>query len=380
MKTKIVKLTALLMCFVVCASLAGCRFAGGGGSNAFEKNKWVMQIGNYKVMPDDFIARSAVLSYRDQFVNADGYVDPQLEQYIIHDVSIPSVIQMYTLLEWADEYEYEMDEDAVAEAEQTIDETFAQFATDEEKQAWLDSSYYTEESYRSLVYDNFRVNKFYEFMISAEGPYPQATEADVDAYLEENPRLAAKHILILYDAESEDQSAKEQEAQAILNRLRAGADFDTLMNQYSEDPGLETNPDGYYFSKGEMVESFENAVMNMEVGEISDLVESSSGFHIIMKLEDDTEQYRADNLEGIKSYLVAQYFQEELAQRTGDISIEYASGLEEMTFADIVWTHAKPEQEPADDTADDGTGDEVHTPDDGHDHSQDDLGGTDAAA
>ncbi|MCL2405512.1 MAG: peptidylprolyl isomerase [Defluviitaleaceae bacterium] len=74
-------------------------------------------------------------------------------------------------------------------------------------------------------------------------------------------------------------------AEAILARLANGEDFDTLMATYSEDPGLVTSPDGYVFLEGAMVPEFFTATNNLEIGEISGLVQTIHGFHIVMRID-----------------------------------------------------------------------------------------------
>ena len=118
----------------------------------------------------------------------------------------------------------------------------------------------------------------------------------------------AKHILIktVDDANNplaEDQQKQAQEkAQGILERAKNGEDFDALMNEFSEDPGSKSQPDGYIFTAGEMVEEFENATKNLELNQISDLVKTSYGYHIIKRLplsvETDQAKYdeRKENL------------------------------------------------------------------------------------
>jgi len=95
--------------------------------------------------------------------------------------------------------------------------------------------------------------------------------------------MAAKHILV---------SDKTVAAQ-LVNELKNGADFDDLMAQYSEDPGSQTQPDGYVFTTGEMVPEFENATKALKVGEISGIVESTYGYHIIKRIE-ISDAYVAD--------------------------------------------------------------------------------------
>ncbi len=86
--------------------------------------------------------------------------------------------------------------------------------------------------------------------------------------------VMAKHILV-----SDEKTAEEVYAKAV-----AGEDFDALIAQYGTDPGALENPDGYLFTTGEMVESFEKATFAAAVGEITKPVESEYGYHIIKKL------------------------------------------------------------------------------------------------
>ena len=87
--------------------------------------------------------------------------------------------------------------------------------------------------------------------------------------------LAAKHILV------SDKAVAKQ----LVNELKKGADFDALMATYSEDPGSQSQPDGYVFTTGEMVPEFENATKALKVGEISGIVESTYGYHIIKRID-----------------------------------------------------------------------------------------------
>ena len=133
------------------------------------------------------------------------------------------------------------------------------------------------------------------------GHYP--TDAEVNAFLEEEGRYKAKHILLsTIDLETrepldeETVARKKAQADDLLAQLRAAEDpialFDDLMNEYSEDTGLEANPEGYTTEKGKMVEPFETAALALKAGEISDVVESEFGYHIILRLPMNPDDFR----------------------------------------------------------------------------------------
>ena len=135
------------------------------------------------------------------------------------------------------------------------------------------------------------------------GHYP--TDAVVNAYLDEVGRYKAKHILLatidLDTREPLDEATvaqKKAQAEDFLAQLRAAEDpialFDDLMNEHSEDSGLATNPDGYTTAKGEMVAPFEEAALALKAGEISEVVESDFGYHIILRLPLDPDDFRDD--------------------------------------------------------------------------------------
>ena len=117
---------------------------------------------------------------------------------------------------------------------------------------------------------------------------------------EEQNYYRVKHILIETQGITDEEAIKEKRALAddLLNRLLAAEDpialFDDLMLEYGEDPGVASNPDGYVAYPGQMVTEFEQASLGLEEGTFSDVVTSSFGYHIILRLplNVDTEEYR----------------------------------------------------------------------------------------
>lgn len=120
------------------------------------------------------------------------------------------------------------------------------------------------------------------------------TDAEFEKILSDDPDLTkqynVRHILFLTidDKQKELPQSKQEEikkkAEAVLQRAQKGEDFSKLAKEYSEDPGSKDKGGQYSFFKGEAVEDFQNAVFKLKNGQISGLVKTIYGYHII-KLE-----------------------------------------------------------------------------------------------
>ena len=142
-----------------------------------------------------------------------------------------------------------------------------------------------------------RANYLYQALYEAYNTPGSALYASDDvlhAYASGLNYITADHILIptidLATREplsDEAIAANRALAEDILARLRASDDpvalFGELADEYSEDAGRTANPDGYTFTAGTMVEEFDAAARALEENEISDVVESAYGYHIILR-------------------------------------------------------------------------------------------------
>ncbi|WP_198262743.1 peptidylprolyl isomerase [sulfur-oxidizing endosymbiont of Gigantopelta aegis] len=119
-------------------------------------------------------------------------------------------------------------------------------------------------------------------------------------------RRQASHILFTLstDATDEEKEKLKAEANMVLERINQGADFTEMAKQYSKDPGSADNGgDLGFFGSGEMVPAFEKSAFSLKPGEISDLVESSFGFHIIKLTK--IEGGEVEPLESVKENIIA---------------------------------------------------------------------------
>ena len=128
----------------------------------------------------------------------------------------------------------------------------------------------------------------------------------------------------------EEVAKKKAAAEDALKKAQKGADFTKMAAELSEDPGQETNPEGYVFTDGEMVPEFENAVKGLEVNGISGIVETSYGYHIIKRVPLSFEKdgaSAADFQQNMSSDLITEYLNANTPEWKKDFNIVENKGV-----------------------------------------------------
>jgi peptidyl-prolyl cis-trans isomerase C len=118
----------------------------------------------------------------------------------------------------------------------------------------------------------------------------EATDAEVRDFYDKNPdrfkrseTVRASHILLRVDPGADDATKKQTQAKiaAILKRAKSGEDFAALAKQNSDDGSAQQGGDLGYFPKEKMVKEFADVAFALKTGEISDVVTTQFGVHII---------------------------------------------------------------------------------------------------
>ncbi len=175
--------------------------------------------------------------------------------------------------------------------DQEIDEQFervlAQFPDEQAFESALEEVHYTESTFKSAIERRIVLMKLIDNDIV---PGVTVSEDESRQYYESNPeyfvqpkQVRASHILIVVEDQNNDQQKREalEKIKNIQQKLKDGEDFAALAREYSEGPSSAQGGDLGFFQRGQTVRPFEEAAFAMEAGEVSDIVETTFGYHLI---------------------------------------------------------------------------------------------------
>ena len=166
----------------------------------------------------------------------------------------------------------------------------SQFPTDEAWQEALDANNTDEDELRFQIDRNNVIQQVITTALATVGP---VEAAEIQAFYDENPsyfqngeQVAARHILISTEGLAPEEKAEALgRAEAVRAELLAGADFAAVAQEKSEGPSGPRGGDLGMFGRGQMVAPFEEAAFALVPGEISEVVETQFGYHIIQVTE-----------------------------------------------------------------------------------------------
>ena len=184
--------------------------------------------------------------------------------------------------------------------EATVDEVFGEVRSVFDDEATFEMKLkedgFTQESLRRHLGRMMAAQQYLDGIRENSG---EVTEQDLKRYYEDNAQrltlpeqVRVRHILITWKpmGKQDDRAFIRESMQPILERARAGEDFAALAREFSDDFATkQMGGDTGFFHRGQMAPAFEEAAFALEPGEVSDVVETSFGVHII-KLEQRQER------------------------------------------------------------------------------------------
>jgi len=198
----------------------------------------------------------------------------------------------------------------------------SKFSSPAEYEAALKANDITEKEIRELIRKDVVINNLFEKQVVGN---ITVSDADTKKFYDENQdkfkqseSYHASHILIGVkpDATPDEKKKAREKAEALRKKVLAGEDFAALAKSESTCPSSSKGGDLGFFGKGDMVPAFENAAAALKPGEVSNVVETQFGFHIIKLIEkkDGGVVKLADAKEGIQKYLKQQKAQKAVGE------------------------------------------------------------------
>ena len=226
------------------------------------------------------------------YVMSDGTAMPD---YIKQDV-LATVKQELVIENLAEKYGVELTDEQLSAMESDEQGFIEQYGGEEGFDAELAKLGLRRETYERITRTNYLYQDLYKLYLT-EGSALYASNEDLAAYAAAQGYITADHILLTTvdtatgEALSDEQKAEKKAlAEELAEKLKnyTGDDlasyFAELADEYSEDPGRASNPTGYTFTTGSMVQEFEDAAYALDEGAVSDIVESKFGYHILLRL------------------------------------------------------------------------------------------------
>jgi peptidyl-prolyl cis-trans isomerase C len=163
----------------------------------------------------------------------------------------------------------------------------ARFPSEAEFQTGLTKMNITEADLRSQIEQDITIRQFINDTFVDK---VTVSEAEIKAYYDNNPQfftkpeqIRASHILIKVEPQA-DAMQKDRARKAlkkVQQKLQTGEDFGALAKEFSQGPSAPKGGDLGFFGRGQMVKPFEDKAFAMKTGEVSDIVETQFGYHLI---------------------------------------------------------------------------------------------------
>lgn len=254
----------------------------------------------------------------------ETYWDDAENEAALKESVLNTIKQDYAILRVAANNNITLSEEDQQSVSSTVTTAKENLGSEEAFLNALNESYLTEDMYKQFVENSVLYNSLYNNLAATDGKYA-ITEEEIRNLINTD-YVHAKHILIFYDSDGSD--TNQQKAITAQSRAADGEDFDALVEEYSEDSGMPE--EGYYFTYGEMVAPFEEAAFALAENEVSEIVESDYGYHIIKRLPID-EEYVNENMSSLMSSYRQAQVSKEIIAAAEEIPVEYGDQYENIS-------------------------------------------------
>lgn len=195
----------------------------------------------------------------------------------------------------------------------------------------------TLEEYRKRIKDQILGSRVVHLEVRSK---VQITDQEIEDYSRKNPEeyrlpedVRIQQIVLLCDADADAQAVEKAEIQArsVLDKIKAGEDFAELAKKYSQDPTATVGGDSSYFKRGELLPPLEEAAFKIKSGEITPIVRTKYGFHILKVLE--KREARLPSSAKLREEIKEKLFKEKATK----LHEEWIKGLYKEFFVEILY-------------------------------------------
>lgn len=292
------------------------------------KKDTVMKIGGFDVSFEHY--RYLYMNIRDELLSSENdYTAEELDTQI-RDTVMKSLKHYASISELAKNKKISLTSDDSAYIDELVNETISDYGSEEEFQNALREAYSTEDFFRYALELQQLETKLRSYMTSEATGELAADDATIENDVYKN-FYRAKQVLIKND-NGKSKTQNLELANKILSDALSGENFDTLIEEYSED----TTGGDYCFTAGQLLEEFENAVSSISSGEIySEVVETEVGYHIVMRT-DITEDYINSHFDDLRSAYLARRFNETLTEYSDTLEVKKEEIYDTLTEQNFI--------------------------------------------
>ncbi|RLD16175.1 MAG: hypothetical protein DRI36_06060 [Caldiserica bacterium] len=202
------------------------------------------------------------------------------------------------------------------EVDEGIAEIKSRFKSEKEYQEELKRQGLTPSKMRENIREQLMIIKLIDMEVKSKIENP--TDKELEEFYKNNKemmwepeKVRVRHIFIKVSSTTPKEVARKK-AIKILKLAKEGEDFSELARKYSDAPSKVNGGDLGFFARGEMTPEFEKVAFSLNVGEISDIVETENGFHIIKCIGKKAREKRSfeDVKEDLRSYIFRLRFED----------------------------------------------------------------------